>query len=192
MSERADMAWKPGQIIRATDGEIADVVLRWLGELRRAGVELAVLEGLPGTGKSTILSRLKQAFVSWYVVELDDFLHAAEDQSRAWAELVTERGAREAIGKWAAEGVTLVEGAAAWPVVRDWANNLPARPKIARAYLKQVTCHGDVVLWDDGEDLLPHAKRHERFLGSIYEYHGLERPWETADVVFERITNPEF
>lgn len=166
-------------------------LLRWLGELRRAGVEIAVLEGLPGAGKTTIMTALKQAFVRWWVIELDDFLQRPEDQGRAWSDIVLERGAGVALSKWSAEGVTLVEGAAAWPVVRSWMEGRDPAPRIARAYLKRVTRLGETIFWDDGEGLLEHAKQHERFFASIYEYHGRETPWLTADVVFERIDNDD-
>lgn len=158
----------PVRPVAVRKSELAKAVLAWLSELRRSGFEIAVLEGLPGAGKTTLLSQLKTEFVSWYLVELDDFLRRPEDQSRPWADIVIDRGAHAALDKWSAEGPTLVEGACAWPVVRRWLAERPANRSVKRAYLKRVTGEGTVTFWDDGEGLAEHARRHEPFFASIY------------------------
>lgn len=177
--------------ITSSGEELLDAVFGWLSELQRDGIRLAVLEGLPGAGKSTLLEKLKSEFVSWYLIELDDFLRKPEDQGRAWTDLVIERGTLTAIGKWLSEGPTLVEGPAAWPVVREWMAHQGEAPRVARAYFKRVTRYGDVVFWDDGEGLAEHAESHQTFFASIYRYHADEQPWLTADIVLQRVANDD-
>ena len=173
--------------VSAPDDQIAEAVGDWLGGLKRAGYGLAVLEGLPGAGKSTIVERLVHEPTCW-IVELDRLLRQPEpDQDRSWADTVIARGAFAAISKEAAHGMTLVEGAAAWPVAQAWMAQQGGEVRVARAYLKAVSRQGGVTFWDAGEGLSEWALRHRRFLGSVYAYHAELQPWTTADVVFERI-----
>lgn len=73
------------------------------------------------------------------------------------------------------------------PVVRRWMAERPASSTVRRAYLKQVTQQGTITFWDHGEGLAEQARRHQPFFASIYDYHARERPWLTADTVFEAV-----
>lgn len=61
-----------------------------------------------------------------------------------------------------------------------------AASEVKRVYLKRVKVYGDYVCWDDGQGLLDHAARSNAYFLSIYEYHGSEEPWATADLVIQR------
>lgn len=172
----------------AGDDAIADEVRKWLNHLKIDGFDLAVLEGLPGAGKSSIVERfVRELDLPCWIVELDKFLEKQELQERSWADTVIARGALSAISKWASEGLTLVEGPASWVVARAWIAEHAPDARVARGYLKAVSEVGGVTFWDAGDGLREHARVHQRFMASIYEYHADERPWTTADVVFQRI-----
>ncbi|HPV23747.1 MAG TPA: hypothetical protein PLJ65_06210 [Casimicrobium sp.] len=59
--------------------------------------------------------------------------------------------------------------------------------QVKRVYLKRVTAYGDYVCWDDGQGLQAHAAESNAYFRSIYQFHGNEKPWTTADLVIERI-----
>lgn len=177
-------------LVTAYGIEIADEVLKWLIEVQDSGANIAVIEGLPGAGKSTILGQIRRRFTG-LTIELDELLPKSDQTpDLPWGELVVRNGAYDKISTSVAKGFTLVEGAAAWPIVREWARSVGEDSAIARAYLKAVSRPGGTcgaIYWDAGRDLKERSSSIGPYLGSIYTYHDDERPWESADIIFERI-----
>lgn len=174
-----------GSVVTVGNAMIAHAVRRWALDAFAAGAHVAVLEGLPAAGKTTLIRELASD-LPFYIVELDDLLERPELGNDSWVDVVTQRGAHGRIGKWAAEGPTLVEGSAAWPVVNAWRGGR-AEIVTARAYLKAVSRVGDQIFWGAGEGLADHGRGLPRLLRSLYEYHDQEKPWRTADVIFQRV-----
>jgi len=117
------------------------------------------------------------------------FLPAVNPDGVTWCDTVIARGALERISELTTEGPTLVEGAAAALVVREWMKRRDEELRTARSYLKAVSRVGDHVFWDAGDGLAEHAQNHpSRFMASIYEYHAHEQPWLSADAIFERVS----
>ena len=58
---------------------------------------------------------------------------------------------------------------------------------VRRVYLKLMSKSGGVIEWLDGNDILEHAAGSEAYWRSIYEHHGNDKPWASADLIIERV-----
>ena len=150
--------------------------LNWVSD---QGVDVIVLDGLPGAGKSHLLKQL-----GTLAVDLDDFLPTSEtDGEISWTTLVIGGGALEAIRRRLDGNRPLVVGGAAASAVLE---SLLADYSALRAYIKRVTQVNGVKSWDDGDGLAAHAIKSPPYFRSIYEFHATE-PWARADLIIERI-----
>jgi hypothetical protein len=142
-------------------------------------VDMVILDGLPGAGKSHLLKQLGRR-----AVDLDDFLPTSKtDGAIPWTTLVTQGGALKAIRRELETGCPLVVGGAAASVVlKPLLDDYSA----LRAYIKRVTQVNGVTFWDDGYGLAAQAANSLPYFKSIYEFHATE-PWTEADLIIERI-----
>ena len=155
----------------------------WLEKQKTSGVALVIIDGLMGAGKSTLLKCLGTRGI-----DLDDFLPKNEtDGNTSWPALVIAGGAIATIEtKMQEHEIVVVAGVAASSVVEELTKHLP-RSKLKRVYQRRITETNGYHMWDDGRDLMEHAKRSNPYFRSIYEFHGAQRPWEVADLVVDRI-----
>lgn len=168
---------------RLENAEISGQFLEWAATQRADGVQLIVLEGLLGSGKSHLLSAAGETGI-----DLDDFLPKGDgDEIVPWTNYVLAGGCLNSTRSALRDrGFAIVGGAVAWPVLQPIVAEIAAKG-VRRTYLKRVTEHNGHVVWGDGEGLLDHAAASAPYFRSIYEYHGRDMPWLFADLVVERI-----
>lgn len=172
------------QILLETEPEhILPAFKRWVDEQRALGARLVILEGLPGAGKSTLTRTAGEGGI-----DLDEFLPDAQtDGETSWLDLVLAGGAINAVcAKLSQHNVVVVCGVQAAPALEAVARELGS-DAVRRVYIKRVTVLNGQVFWDDGVGLLEHAATSRPYFKSIYEHHGRERPWHSADLVIERV-----
>jgi hypothetical protein len=171
------------QIVLAGLGsEIRPQFAEWLSDAEREGVRLIVLEGLTGSGKTS----LAESFFPWLsCIYADDHLTRGMANS-SWSAMYRMEGAALEVGTSLREPLlTLFEGAIAWPTVEP----LLGVVELRRVYIKRMQFPG---FWADESELeatdLPPSLALRK---SILEYHRDERPWEKADLVLERLNEAD-
>jgi hypothetical protein len=179
------------RLIRIPSSGLRRAFARWLSTECRAGARLIVLEGLTGSGKTTLTKR--PFLVDGKNIEIDQFfpedtfiplgttyLNAINQQS-LHAQLRTALAS--------AAPVVVAEGPMVWPLIELLAD-MPPRDHIRRVYLKRMM-HLQPDIWV-AEDFLNNPKRWPPigFHRSIWRYHAEHRPWLDADLVLERIEAP--
>lgn len=171
--------------LRLSDREIIPSFLEWATNQRGSGVRLICVEGLPLAGKSWLLQGSLDA--GFRGIELDCFLRKPACSTTSWVEQVKAGGAIQSI-RAALDSCdcVLVEGPAVWPLVMPEVEGL-GQSAVRRVYLKEMSKAGGIIEWLEGEGLLDHAARSNSYWRSIYEHHGSDRPWLSADLIIERV-----
>ena len=171
--------------LRLSDREIIPSFLEWATNQRDCGARLICVEGLPGAGKSRLLKGSLDA--DFRGIELDCLLRQTACHTTSWVEQVKAGGAIQSI-RAALDSCdcVLVDGPAVWPLVMPVVEDL-GQSAVRRVYLKRMSIGGGVIEWLEGEGLLDHAARSNAYWQSIYEHHGSDRPWLSADLIIERV-----
>jgi hypothetical protein len=149
-----------------------------------------VLEGLTGSGKTTLTERpfLVDGKCSLNI-EIDQFF--PEDtpipSGSTYLDAINQQSlqARLRTALASAASVVVAEGPMAWPLIEPIAD--VSRDHIRRVYLKRMR-HLQPDIWVE-EDFLNNPSRWPPtdFHRSIYRYHAEHRRWLDADLVLERI-----
>jgi hypothetical protein len=178
------------RVIRIPSSKLRRAFARWLATACRAGARLIVLEGLTGSGKTTLTDRpfLVDGKRSRNI-EIDQFF--PEDTpiplGSTYLDAINQQSlqARLRIAFASAAPVVVAEGPMAWPLIGPIAD--VSRDHIRRVYLKRMR-HLQPDIWVE-ENFLHNPDRWppSGFHQSIYRYHAEHRPWLDADLVLERI-----
>ena len=174
------------EVLHVSSAEIRSAFERWLNQ---AGARLVILEGLTGTGKTTLAAQpfVLGSSLQSANIDLDDFLRRpvpcatpyvnAIDCPKLYSEIKT------AI---ASSSLVVALGAVVAPIVDPAITSL-ATNSIKSVYLKRMMrIRPD--LWADEDFILdPKYWPPTNFHRSIYEYHAQQRPWLSADLVIERV-----
>jgi len=166
--------------------EVVPFVQKWVRSILDDGVKILCIEGLMGSGKSYLLGELQGSFKT---IDLDEFLPQPANYDRTWLEQVIEGGALTAIEKaYSCYEFTTIGGVQVAPMLQAVTNiNQGA---IRKAYIKKMSQRGEAIYWDDGDSLgdstLPAQGAFSR---SVDEYHLEMTPWNSADLVIERIAD---
>jgi hypothetical protein len=177
-------------VIRIDSAEICEATLAWL-ESRIAGLpSLVCLEGLPYSGKSTLLSLLPAKFFS--KVELDQFVDHHKTSTAGWTSCIRVDEARLVLDRLRRCGRPVVlEGPAVWKLADILFPDLD-RVDIVRIYLKQMSAFGDGYCWEEYDRAKWLSEHDQRlYFQEIWRHH-LGRPWEDADLIIERLPKARF
>jgi energy-coupling factor transporter ATP-binding protein EcfA2 len=156
-------------------------VAGWIeGEWRR-GTRLFVLEGLMGSGKSSLVKQLKSLLPHLQAVELDEFLTPGQP---SWPESLNELAvAAVTRASLKTRMPVIVEGAIAWPTTITQLADVEAK----RLYLKRMQFED---YWADAFNLTE-LLAEQSVRRSVRDYHAREQPWLLADLVVERLVDGE-
>lgn len=165
---------------------ISRIFSEWARQQLGQGVRLISLEGLPSSGKSYLLQNFDDN--KFGRIELDALLPKCAPSIVSWADQINRTDAKAfVLNEIDNHECLIVEGPAAWLILKPIAHQIGIG-KTRRLYLKRVSKYGDLVIWGDGEGLAEHAAASTRYFQSIYEHHANDRPWESADLIIERIS----
>jgi hypothetical protein len=177
------------EIIHASSVEIRAKFKHWLATECRAAARLVVLEGLTGSGKSTLT---KQPFslgarLSTNIA-LDQFLPASVPCATPYVDALDRSAMNAAINAaiGGASPLVIVEGAVAWPFVQAWTETI-GLGEVRRVYLKRMMLAKPDYWQDEHNILYPDWWPSTEYDRSIYRYHANQRPWLSAGLVLERI-----
>jgi hypothetical protein len=177
-------------VIRKPTSEIRAVFEKWLATESRTGARLVVLEGLMGSGKTTLTNRpFRFGTRRSLNIEIDQFFQEDTFMSprSTYLDAINKQALqanfRAALAS--AAPTIVIEGPMAWPLVEPIAE-MP-RDRIRRVYLKRMM-RLKPDFWIDQNYLAdPSHWPPTAFHRSIYQYHAERRPWVEADLVLERI-----
>jgi hypothetical protein len=167
----------------------------WLQSECLSGARLIVLEGLTGSGKTTLSERPFSIGAGKSVnIGIDQFCRQFIPlKGVRYFEAVDRAALRTAVraALASASPVVVVEGPVSWPLIARIAGANLQRDCIRRVYLKRMM-RLKPDLWVD-EDFLKDPARWppSDFHRSIYQYHARRRPWRDADLVLERIEDDD-
>jgi hypothetical protein len=174
--------------IQISSSKLRRAFASWLATECRLGARLIVLEGLTGTGKTTLTKRpFSVGGRRSQNIEIDQFFPEMFPITRKYADAINRQALQVRLRAALASAAPAVvaEGPMAWPLVEPIAD-VP-RDQIRRVYLKR-TMYSKPNFWID-EDFLndPNRWPPTDFRRSIFRYHAEHRPWLDADLVLERI-----
>lgn len=175
------------EVISAHAEQVGIRAVEWLRS-NRPDARLVLLEGAMQSGKSRAVGVIR---VFWQapmqVVELDELIPKGSlGPDESWLEAVLRSGAEHAIREaMQGEGLALVEGPAAWPVIERL--SLTGTPGLVRIYIKRVEERASGRVWTGPEDndALRFMPRNPA-LQALDDYHFHQRPDLDADLVIER------
>jgi hypothetical protein len=175
--------------LRVASSDVRHEFQQWLINEFRTTTRLIILEGLTGSGKTTLT---KEPFdlgtTQSKNIELDDFLPDTVPEPVSYLDALDRPAISKAVES-ALCGPTLVivQGAIAWPAIERLVIDRQITNNVRRVYLKRMArLISDY--WQDEEaifdrELWPPTGFHR----SIYKYHADTRPWTRCDLIIERI-----
>jgi chloramphenicol 3-O-phosphotransferase len=177
------------ETIVAASSEIRAEFERWLASACRSGVRLVVLEGLTGSGKTTLIETPFSVGAGCSVnIEIDGFCRQEIPlKGISYLDAIDRSALQLAVRAALASAapVVVMEGPIARPLVDAIAKI--KRVHVRHAYLKRMM-HLKPDFWIDEEYLNdPDDWPPTDFHRSIYQYHAERQPWLNADLVLERI-----
>jgi hypothetical protein len=161
----------------------------WLQSECQSGARLIVLQGLTGSGKTTLSERPFSIGAGKSVnIEIDQFCRQYIPlRGLRYLQAIDQAALRTRVRAALDSGspAVVVEGPVAWPLIARIAR--ADLQRVRRVYLKRMM-RLKPDFWVD-EDFLKDPARWPPldFHRSIYQYHARQRPWRDADLVLERI-----
>ena len=159
--------------------------MSWSKKQRLSAIRLIVIEGLGGSGKSTLLGNVSEFFET---IDLDRFLPNPADRKIPWLQQVLDGGAQVAIENGLTEtDCLIVGGVVVSPIISKISLSLLCN-QIRHVYVKKLGTLAGQPYWHDGDDLnATGMPPRPPYMASADDYHRKCRPWETADLVIERL-----
>lgn len=174
-------------IIRGSGDEILPPLQAWVRQRLLEGVKLIAFIGLPRAGKTQLMG--KTAPADAVAIDLDDYLARPVPAEIGWSERVKQQGGYAAVERALAGGATVLTAGLMSSLEEIECRGVEARLIYVKAL--NLLPSGEPV-WSVGD--FEHLRKYEGeipprppFVTSVLTAHERDRPWETADVVVERI-----
>ncbi len=177
--------------LRATNQEVTKSFLAWFDENEFPPDCIITFEGLPGAGKSTLVSHLSTS--RFQTLEIDKFLNASNhqvDPALSWIDNVLRSDFSIGFERLITENTLPIalDGPAVFPLLENYRDRTQGR-ELVRIYIKEMYKTGSHVDWLAGKILFECDFHEQKFFKSIYDHHRVDMPWKDANLIIERIPN---